>query len=210
MSHFQSRHKVDKIFIDTDVNVCALYEYQKGKQLGQVKESLCYITVGTGVGVGLIINDKCVHGAQHPEGGHVFVPLDPRDKDFKGVCPSHNTCVEGLTSNVSIKVRYDLNSVADVPSLPDSHEIWDIIGGYLGTMCSNIFLTTSCEKICLGGGIFNRGVLLTRTRQVFKQRINEYLVHPLISTDEALEKFMARPDHGDDLGVVAAAYVAGL
>ena len=133
-----------------------------------MKESLCYITVGTGVGVGLIINKKCVHGTLHPEGGHVFVPRDDRDEKFKGVCPFHNDCVEGLTTNISIKERLGLSSVDDIPNLPDSHEVWDILGGYLGTMCSNIFLTTSVEKIMLGGGVFNRIVLLEKVRKNFK------------------------------------------
>jgi fructokinase len=96
----------------------------------------------------------------HPEGGHVFVPRDDRDINFKGVCPFHDDCVEGLTTNNSIKARLGLSGVQDIPSLPDDHEVWSIVGGYLGTMCSNIFLTTSVEKIILGGGIFNREVLI--------------------------------------------------
>ena len=76
--HGFSNHP-EKVIIDTDVNVCALYEFQASKLSNSVNESLCYITVGTGVGVGLVINSKCVHGTLHPEGGHVFVPKDPRD-----------------------------------------------------------------------------------------------------------------------------------
>lgn len=172
-----------------------------------MNDSLCYVTVGTGVGIGLIINGKCVHGSLHPEGGHVFVPKDERDKDFKGVCPFHGDCVEGLCTNNSIRDRLGLSSVNDIPALPDDHEVWDIVGGYLGTMCSNIFLTTSVELIILGGGVFNRQVLLEKTRQIFKQRINKYLVHKKIDTDEALKTFLVRPDHGDDAGLIAAAHV---
>lgn len=198
----------ERIIIDTDVNVCALYEYQQALKKAEVKESLCYITVGTGVGVGLIINGKCVHGTLHPEGGHVFVPRDARDTDFKGVCPFHDDCVEGMATNVSIKERLGLASVEDIPSLSDDHEVWDIVGGYLGTMCSNIFLMTSVEKIMLGGGVFNRVVLMNKTREKFTKRINKYLVHPKISSPEALDKFLVRPEHGDDLGLIAAASVA--
>jgi fructokinase len=165
--HFVDTHKLpgDKVYIDTDVNVCALYGYQKAKAQGQVKESFCYITVGTGVGVGLIVNGSCVHGTLHPEGGHVFVPRDPReDPDFKGVCPFHEGCVEGMCSNIAIQKRLGLSSVEEVAGVPDSHVVWDIVGGYLGTMCSNIFLTTSCEMFMLGGGVFNRGCLIETTR----------------------------------------------
>ncbi len=77
-----------------------------------------------------MINSKCVHGTLHPEGGHVFVPKDPRDLNFSGVCPFHNDCVEGLCTNNSIRDRLNLLSVDDIPSLPDDHEVWDIVGGY--------------------------------------------------------------------------------
>jgi len=95
--------------------------------------------------------------------------------------------------------------VADVP---DSHEVWDIVGGYLGTMCSNIFLTTSCEQIMLGGGVFNRKVLIDKTRHYFNKRINKYLVHDKIKDEAAIEKFLVRPQHGDELGLYAAGFVA--
>lgn len=84
---------------------------------------------------------------------------------------------------MAIKERLGLDSVTQVAELPDSHEVWQIVGNYLGTMCSNIFLTTSVEKISLGGGIFNRSVLLDYTRSTFKQRINQYLVHEKIDTE---------------------------
>lgn len=165
------------------------------------------MTVGTGVGIGLIINGKGVHGTLHPEGGHVFVPRDVRDDGFKGVCPFHGDCVEGLCTNIAIKERLGLSHVDDIPALPDDHQVWDIVAGYLGTMCSNIFLTTSVELIILGGGVFNRRILLEKTRQVFKQRINKYLVHSKIDDESALKNFLIRPEHGDDLGLIAAAHV---
>ena len=115
----------------------------------------------------MIINGKCVHGTLHPEGGHVFVPRDERDKDFKGVCPFHGDCVEGLCTNISIRDRLGLSNVNEIPNLSDEHQVWDILGGYLGTMCSNIFLTTSVELIILGGGVFNRKILIEKTRKVF-------------------------------------------
>ena len=74
-------------------------------------------------------------------------------------------------------------------------------------MCANIFLTTSVEMIILGGGVFNRKILIDNTREVFKLRINKYLVHSKIATSEALENFLVRPEHGDDLGLIAAAHV---
>ena len=83
------------MFFDTDVNVPAMFEYVRAKARNDpaIKESLCYVTVGTGIGIGLIINGKCVHGMMHPEGGHVRIPISPLEESlyngFKGVCPFH-------------------------------------------------------------------------------------------------------------------------
>lgn len=168
------------IFIDTDVNVCALFEYQEAKRMAAVRESLCYVTVGTGVGIGLIINNSCVHGMMHPEGGHVRVPIHERDLStgFKGVCPFHGNCLEGMATNNSIKERLELSSVAEVADLPDDHEVWDILSHYLGILCSNIYLTTSVERIILGGGVFKRSVLLDKCREAFVRNINGYVKLP--------------------------------
>jgi len=69
-------------------------------------------------------------------------------------------CVEGLCTNVAIAKRLKLESIDSVPGLPDDHEIWDIIGHYLGTMCANLTLTLSLQKIVIGGGVMNRGEVL--------------------------------------------------
>jgi len=164
---------------------------------------MCYITVGTGIGIGLIINGKTVHGVLHPEAGHVHLPKEEADKDFKGVCPFHGDCVEGLCSNIAIKERLGLKSVDEIPKLADSHFIWDLLAQYCGTLCSNIFLTTSVERIVIGGGIFNRKCLMEKTREVFSKRINGYIVNKKI---DDLDSFIARPEHGDDLGMLAAAF----
>jgi fructokinase len=141
---------------------------------------MCYVTVGTGVGIGLIINGKTVHGVLHPEGGHVRVPHAKGDEDYEGSCPFHGDCIEGMCTNLSIKKRLGLKDVGEIPKLKDSHKIWDILAEYMGTFCSNIFLTTSVERIILGGGIFNRKCLLEKTRKVFKAKINRYIFHDKI------------------------------
>ena len=113
-----------------------------------VTDNLCYITVGTGVGIGLIINGKQVTGMIHPEGGHACVPILDADKEkypnFKGSCVFHkNKCIDGLCTNTAIMKRMSLNNVDEIPNLPDDDQIWDFIGHYIGTMCSNLFLTLS-------------------------------------------------------------------
>lgn len=193
--------------------MCAEFEFSEAQRDPEsgIKESLCYVTVGTGIGIGLIINGKCVHGMMHPEGGHVRVPVDEREKtlynDFKGVCPFHNGCVEGLCSNIAVKERLQLTSVHEVAELADDNEVWDLLAGYLGTFASNLYLTLSYEKILFGGGIFNRAILLQKTREVFAERINSYVKLDKITGTEALEKLIVRPHFGDDLGMIAAAAV---
>ena len=113
----------------------------------------------------------------HPEGGHVRVPLHDSDINlkFKGVCPFHGACLEGMVTNNAIKERLGLGSVAEAASLADDHPVWDILAHYLGIFCSNLYLTTSVERIILGGGVLKREVLLTKIREVFTKNINGYV-----------------------------------
>ena len=173
---FDDKHpgRSEKLLMDTDVNIPALYEYNLARARDDplVKESLCYITVGTGIGIGLIINGKTVHGMMHPEGGHVRVPISPLEKtlykDYKGTCPFHGDCLEGLCNNIAIKERLGLKSVDEVKEIGDDNQIWDLIAYYMGTFCANLFLTMSVERISIGGGIYNRQVLMKKTREVFE------------------------------------------
>lgn len=135
---------------------------------------MCYITVGTGIGIGLVINGKCVHGMMHPEGGHARVPL-MENETFEGVCPFHGNCLEGLCTNVAIAKRLGLGSVEEVPSLSDDHEIWNILAYYLGTYCANLYLMISVERIIIGGGVMNRTILFDKIRDQFRKSINEYV-----------------------------------
>lgn len=125
---------------DTDCNILAMFELLNGGH--DVKDNLTYITVGTGIGIGMVINGKCVHGMMHPEGGHVRIPILKADQDFPGVCAFHGNCLEGLCTNVAIAKRIGANSVDDLPGLSDDHEVWDIVGEYLGTFCANLTLIT--------------------------------------------------------------------
>lgn len=174
-----------------------------------IRESLCYVTVGTGVGIGLIINGQCVHGMMHPEGGHVRIPIHDKDLEmgFKGVCPFHGNCLEGMVTNNAIAKRLELSSVADVALLPDDHFVWDLIAFYIGILCSNLYLTTSVERIILGGGVPKRSVLIAKTRKVFAQNINGYVKLSQIEGD-ALDSFIVRPKYGDILGSLAATICA--
>jgi fructokinase len=141
----------------------------------------------------------------HPEGGHARVPLLASDP-FEGVCPFHGNCLEGLCTNVAIAKRLGLASVDDVPNLGDDHEIWNILGYYLGTFCANLYLAVSVERIIIGGGVMNRACLFDKIRDQFRKSINEYVKMPQID-EENIKTFIVRSSFEDDLGTVAAGAV---
>ena len=206
---FNTDERKNRVFFDTDVNVPAMFEYVQAKKNNDpnINESLCYVTVGTGVGIGLIINGKCVHGMMHPEGGHVRVPIDPREQTlyngFTGVCPFHGDCIEGLVTNKAIKERLGLKDVDQAAQLTDDNPIWDVIGGYLGVFCSNLYLTVSVERIIIGGGICGRPVVMENIRKYFMQSLNKYVQMKQIEAGD-IDKFIVRPTM-DDVGTRAAA-----
>lgn len=185
-----------------------MFEYVEAKRKNDpnIKESLCYVTVGTGIGIGLIVNGKCVHGMMHPEGGHVRVPLNPLEKthynNFAGVCPFHGNCIEGLCTNVAIKERLGLQDVHDAIKLEDDNPIWDLIGGYLGQFCANLYLTVSVERIVIGGGICGRPIVMEKIRKYFVESLNNYVQLKQISAEQ-MSSFIARPCM-EDVGTRAA------
>lgn len=197
-----------RVAFDTDCNILAQFELENGGH-GAINDNIAYITVGTGIGVGFVVNGKGIHGLIHPEGGHVHVPMHPLDVEkykFEGTCTFHGcNCVEGLCSNTAIAKRLGLGSVADVPSLPDDHEIWEILGFYLGTMCSNLTLTLSVQKIVIGGGVMNRGeVLFKQIRRTFKDNLKGYLKH---ETLDDLDNYIVRSKFENELGLISSAAV---
>lgn len=197
-----------RVAFDTDCNILAKFELDNGGHEG-VSDNIAYITVGTGVGVGLWINGQAIHGLIHPEGGHVAVPKLPQEESkygFKGVCIFHqDKCVEGLCTNVAIAERLKLESVDAVKDLPDDHEVWDMIAFYLGTMCANLTMTISVAKIVMGGGVMLRGeVLISKIRKHFLQTINGYLQHPKFNS-KAVNDYIVLSKFKDDLGIVSSA-----
>lgn len=114
--------------------------------------------------------------------------------------------MEGLCSNVAIKERLGLQSVEDVVNLPDDHEVWDMVGHYLGTMCANLTLSTSVKKIVIGGGVMNRSILYKKIRTVFSKQINGYLQHERLR-EENLDEYIVRSRFQNELGMISAAAV---
>lgn len=135
------------IGFDTDVNGAALAEYIWGAS--KYSDVSIYLTIGTGIGGGLIINGTPIHGFMHPEMGHMRIKRH-FDLDFKGVCPFHRDCIEGLASGPAIKAR----SGRAAEHIPPNDEIWEIVSDEIAQFLANLILALSPQKILIGGGVF--------------------------------------------------------
>lgn len=147
------------IGFDTDVNGAALAEHRLGA--GVATSSLAYVTVGTGIGGGLVLDGTPVHGAAHPEMGHMYPRRHASDRDFEGICPHHRDCLEGLASGPAIKARWG----ASLSELPSDHIAHEVIADYLAQLANTLFALTAVEIIVMGGGVMKTAGLLDRISQ---------------------------------------------
>jgi len=158
---------------DTDVNGAALAELKWGA--GQGLGDLAYVTVGTGVGVGLICEGKPVHGFAHPEVGHIRVARMPGD-DWPGSCPFHGDCVEGLASGPAIKARLGVEHLHDFS--PD-HPVWEAVAWALAQLCHTLVCTAAPSTILIGGGVVTgQPHLIERTEQLLVESLAGYIALP--------------------------------
>ena len=188
----------------TDVNAPALAEYRLHKKPGS--SSMAYITVGTGIGVGLVVNGALVHGLVHPEGGHVQVARLSGDS-FAGTCPFHGHCVEGMCSTGALAQRAGV-APAELANLADDHPIWEQAAYYLAQLCMTVVLTVSAERIVIGGGVMNRTCLYAKIRRHVKILLADYIQNVALTTDAGLEDFITPSVWGPNAGIVGAAYLA--
>jgi len=185
--------------IDTDVNGAALAEYQWGAGIGC--SSLCYVTIGTGVGGGFVIEGKPVHGAMHPEIGHLHLRRAPGDI-FPGACPFHGDCIEGLICGPALAERMGGNPA----QVADDDPRWQAVASDLAEMMGAILLTTSAQRILVGGGIgMARASVLHLARQKVAERFGSYL--PFLDASSA-EEIIRTPELGNDAGPLGAIALA--
>jgi len=155
--------------VDTDVNGAALAEGRWGA--AAALDDYAYITVGTGVGVGVVANGRLVHGFGHPELGHIRIARKAGDA-WPGACTYHRDCVEGLASGAAIAAR------AGMPAqvLAEDSPIWDLVAHALGQLLHTLVLASAPRRILVGGGVVQeRPELLMRTRRQLVESLNGYL-----------------------------------
>jgi fructokinase len=184
------------IGFDTDVDAAALAELRWGALRGT--RTGVYLTVGTGIGGGVVADGRVLHGMLHPEIGHVRVPRDPRVDPYPGRCPFHGDCVEGLASGPANAERWG----APGADLPPEHPAWALEAGYLAHLCATLVCTLSPERIVLGGGVMAQEHLFALLRPEVQRLLNGYVATRQIL--EGIDAYLVPPALGDRAGVVGA------
>ncbi len=185
---------------DTDVNASALGEATWGSMMGL--SSGIYITIGTGIGVGVYMNGSLLHGMLHPEGGHILLSKHPLD-DFKGVCPYHPNCFEGLAAGPAIEKRWGKKAY----ELKDQLEVWDMEAFYIAQGLVNYILTLSPHKIVLGGGVMHQEQLYPLIRSKVKELLNGYVKTYQM---ENLDEYIVPAALKDNQGILGCLQLAKL
>jgi fructokinase len=188
------------IGFDTDVNAAALGEYCWGAARGL--ENFLYLTIGTGIGGGGMINGKLIHGLVHPEMGHIFIPHHA-DDSYTGRCGFHgNRCFEGLASGPAIEERWGISGKV----LEAGHQAWDWEAHYIALALANYICTLSPQQIILGGGVMEQTHLLPMIRTKVVSLLNGYIQSSDIL--DHIENYIVPPALGNKAGVLGAIALA--
>jgi fructokinase len=186
---------------DTDVNAAVLAEARYGAARGL--SHAIYVTVGTGIGAGAVINGEVLHGLVHPEMGHLPVPRHPRDT-YAGHCVFHRDCLEGMASGPAIEDRWKMQA----STLPPDHEAWEFEAYYLARAICAMVYTISPQRIICGGGVMHH-----RQQRLFpliRGRVAEML-NGYIRSESIIDRigtFILPPGLGNRSGTVGALELA--
>ena len=198
IGHFKARHAMPVGF-DTDVAGAALAETRWGAGIGQ--SVVIYLTVGTGIGGGVVIDGRPVHGLVHPEMGHLRVRRADGD-DFAGCCPFHGDCLEGLASGPAIAAR----AGGPAESLGDDNWVWPRVAGELGELAASLILTLSPQRILIGGGVgMGKPFLLPMVRAATLASLGGYVAG---LTPASASRIIRRPALGERAGPLGAIALA--
>ena len=184
---------------DTDVNGAALGEHHWGAAQGL--DTFIYLTVGTGIGGGGLVNGRPMHGLIHPEMGHVRLPRHA-DDFFPGVCPYHGDCLEGMATGPALEARWGQRP----ETLPADHPAWEMEAHYLAFGLVNFICTLSPQRIVMGGGVMEQSHLFPLIRQKVQSLLNGYVQSPAIL--DQIDGYIVPPALGKRAGVLGAIALA--
>lgn len=182
--------------LETDVSGALLGEHKMGA--AQDVQNAVYVTIGTGIGAGIMVNGELVQGQMHPEVGHMIIPT----KREQGNCPFHRDCLEGLASGPAIA----LHAGAPAQDLPLAHPIWEEVSDALAVMCHNLLMMLSTQRIILGGGVMANPELINAVRQKTLMRLEGYL--PTLKNKDEINNVIVSPGIESDSGLIGATILA--
>lgn len=185
---------------DTDVNGAALGEGRWGAAQGL--NNFIYLTIGTGVGGGAIVNGQLIHGLVHPEMGHILLPPHSDDPHPEGFCPYHGNCLEGMTAGPSLEKRWGERA----ENFGKDHPAWNLEAHYLATGLASLICTLSPQRIIMGGGVMEQKQLFPLVRQKTLERLNGYVQSPVILKN--IDSYIVPPGLGNKAGILGAIALA--
>lgn len=184
------------VSFDTDVNAAAFGEHIWGA--AQKFDTFAYLTIGTGIGGGVMANGKLMHGLLHPELGHMRIPHDRAADPYVGACPYHGDCLEGLAAGPALRERWGQRG----ETLPTEHPAWALEAHYLALALMNLICTLSPQRIILGGGVMQQPQLWPLLRRSVQELLNGYLQIPALL--DQIDSYIVPPALGDRAGVLGA------
>ena len=199
LGFLRSRLKLP-VAVDTDVNAAALAEGRWGA--ARDVDTFCYVTVGTGIGGGVVVRGEPLHGLLHPEVGHMRIPHDVARDPFAGSCPYHGDCFEGLASGEALRARFGGD-----PEGVMTEDDWNLEAGYIALGLVNLLSTLSPQRIVLGGGVMNEPTLLPLVRRRLSELAAGYFDASELS-EPGVESFVVAPALGGRSGVCGALELA--
>ena len=185
---------------DTDVNAAALAGGRWGAARGL--DTFVYLTIGTGIGGGAMVNGHLLHGLIHPEMGHMLLRRDLRVDMYAGFCPFHVDCFEGLAAGPAIEKRWGQRP----ETLPADHPAWALEAHYLALGVANLVVTLSPQRVVMGGGVMEQAHLLPLVRTNVQALLNGYVQSPQII--DRIDDFIVAPGLGGRAGVLGALALA--
>ncbi len=188
------------VAFDMDVNAAAVGEYIWGASRGC--DPSLYLTIGTGIGGGYLVNGKPLIGLLNLEMGHVLIPHDRERDPFEGSCPFHSDCFEGLANGPAIEKRLGVKGA----TVPESDPFWDIEADYIASALMNYILTLSPKKIILGGGVMQREFLFPKVRNRVRELLNGYVSSKVVL--EQIDQYILPPALGNQAGSMGAIALA--
>lgn len=193
------------VALDTDVNAAALAEsvWGAGRRAdGAPLDTLVYVTIGTGIGGGVLVHGRTLRGLMHPELGHLFPRRHPDDLGFAGVCPHHRDCLEGLANGPAIVARLG----HELGEASPEHPIWEIEADYIGQLCAQITFAISPQRIILGGGVMQHARLFPAIRARAQHWLGGYIARHQV--EDGIDDYIVPPGLDDRSGILGALFMA--